>query len=127
MIAPDWNLLFKLMCDASDFTIRTVLGQRKDTHFHPIYYASKTLNDVQENHTATEKELLSVVFAFDKFRPYRVLSKVFVYTNHFALRYLISKSDAKTCLIRWILLLQEFDLEIKDKRRAKNLAVDHLS
>ena len=56
MIAPDWKFPFKIMCDASDFAVGAVLGQRKEKHFHPIYYASKTLNDAQENYTTTEKE-----------------------------------------------------------------------
>ena len=85
MIAPDWKFPFEIMCDASDFAVGAVLGQRKEKHFHPIYYASKTLNDAQENYTTTEKELLAVVFAFDKFRSYLVLSKTIVYTDHAAI------------------------------------------
>ncbi|KAD7478070.1 hypothetical protein E3N88_01206 [Mikania micrantha] len=127
LIAPDWSLPFELMCDASDFAVGAVLGQRKDKHFHPIYYASKTLDDAQENYTTTEKELLAVVYAFDKFRSYLVLSKTIVYTDHAALRYLFAKKDAKPRLIRWILLLSEFDIEIKDKKGAENVAADHLS
>ncbi|KAD2806207.1 hypothetical protein E3N88_39584 [Mikania micrantha] len=127
LIAPDWSLPFELMCDASDFAVGAVLGQRKNKHFHPIYYASKTLDDAQENYTTTEKELLAVVYAFDKFRSYLVLSKTIVYTDHAALRYLFAKKDAKPRLIRWILLLSEFDIEIKDKKGAENVAADHLS
>ncbi|XP_076941908.1 uncharacterized protein LOC143611612 [Bidens hawaiensis] len=127
LVAPDWSLPFELICDASDFAVGAVLGQRKDKHFHPIYYASKTLNDAQENYTTTEKELLAVVFAFDKFRSYLVLSKTIVYTDHAALRYLFAKKDAKPRLIRWILLLFEFDIEIRDKKGAENVAADHLS
>ena len=93
------------MCDASDFAVGAVLGQRRDKHFQPIYYASKTLTAVQENYTTTEKELLAVLFAFDKFRSYLILSKVVVYTDHSALRYLLTKTDAKPRLIRWIHLL----------------------
>ncbi|PIN21873.1 DNA-directed DNA polymerase [Handroanthus impetiginosus] len=92
---PDWSFPFELMCDASDFAIGAVLGQRKDKIFRSIYYASKTLNDAQLNYTTTEKELLAVVFAFDKFRSYLVGTKVIVYTDHTAIRYLIEKNDAK--------------------------------
>jgi len=127
LVTPDWGLPFELMCDASDYAVGAVLGQRRDNHFHPIYYASKTFTGAQENYTTTEKELLPVVFAFDKFRPYLVLSKVVVYTDHSVLRYLLRKTDAKPRLIRWVLLLQVFDLEIKNKRGAENLAADHLS
>ncbi|KAD6454223.1 hypothetical protein E3N88_08929 [Mikania micrantha] len=127
LVAPDWSLPFELMCDASDQAVGAVLGQRREKHFHPIYYASKTLNDAQENYTTTEKELLAVVFAFDKFRSYLVLSKTTVFTDHSALRFLFAKKDAKPRLIRWILLLSEFDIEIKDKKGAENVAADHLS
>ncbi|XP_021985186.1 uncharacterized protein LOC110881135 [Helianthus annuus] len=127
LVSPDWSLPFELMCDASDYAVGAVLGQRRENHFHPIYYASKTLNDAQENYTTTEKELLAVVFAFDKFRSYLVLSKTVVFTYHSALRYLFQKKDAKPRLIRWILLLSEFDIEIKDTKGAKNVAADHLS
>nr|GEU69242.1 reverse transcriptase domain-containing protein [Tanacetum cinerariifolium] len=86
MIKPDWSLPFEVMCDASDYVVRAVLGQRIDKHFRPIHYASKTMNDAQENYTTTEKELLAVVFAFNKFRQYLVLSKTIVFTDHSALR-----------------------------------------
>ncbi|GJU83431.1 reverse transcriptase [Tanacetum coccineum] len=127
IISPDWSMPFKLMCDASDFALGAVLGQRIDEKFKPIYYASKTLNDAQAHYTTTEKELLAVVFSFDKFRPYLILSKTIVYTDHSALKYLFSKQDAKLRIIRWVLLLQGFNIERKDKKGAENLAADHLS
>ena len=67
MVALDWYLPFKLMCDASDYALGAVLGQRKNKQFQPIYYASRTLNDTQQNYTTTEKELLAVVLSFEKF------------------------------------------------------------
>ncbi|GJU54438.1 reverse transcriptase domain-containing protein [Tanacetum coccineum] len=104
-----------------------ILGQRKTKHFQPIHYASKTMMDAQAHYTTTKKELLVVVYAFEKFRPYLVLSKTIVYTDHSALKYLLAKQDAKPRLLRWILLLQEFDVIIRDKKGAENLAADHLS
>ena len=100
------------MCDASDFAIGAVLGQRIDNKLHVIYYSSRTLNDAQLNYTTTEKEFLAVVFALEKFRPYLLGSKTIIFTDHSALRYLMMKKDAKARLIHWILLLQEFNLEI---------------
>jgi RNase H-like domain found in reverse transcriptase len=113
---PNWREPFEIMCDASDYAIGAVLGQRIDKKPFVIYYASKVLDEAQVNYTTTEKELLAVVFAINKFRPYLVGSKVIVYTDHVAVRYLLTKKDAKPRLIRWILLLQEFDLEIRDKK-----------
>ncbi|GJW87677.1 reverse transcriptase domain-containing protein [Tanacetum coccineum] len=127
LVAPDWDLPFELMCDASDFAIGAVLGQRKTKHFQPIHYASKTMTDAQAHYTTTEKELLAVVYAFEKFRSYLVLSKSIVYTDHSALKYLFAKQDAKPRLLRWVLLLQEFNFMIRDKKGAENLAADHLS
>ncbi|GJR96595.1 putative nucleotidyltransferase, ribonuclease H [Tanacetum coccineum] len=127
MVSPNWSLLFELMCDGSDFSVGAVLSQREEKHFRPIHFVSKTLNSVQQNYTVTEKELLVVVFAFDKFRSYLVLSKTVVFTDHAAIKYLFLKQNAKPCLIRSILLLQEFDIEIKNKKGAENVAADHLS
>ncbi|GKC92608.1 reverse transcriptase domain-containing protein [Tanacetum coccineum] len=101
LVAPDWDLPFVVMCDASDYAIGAILGQ--------------------------QKELLAVVYAFKKFRPYLVLLKTIVYTDHSALKYLLAKQDAKPRLLWWILLLQEFDVIIHDKKEAENLAADHLS
>nr|GFC47892.1 reverse transcriptase domain-containing protein [Tanacetum cinerariifolium] len=127
LVVPDWNLPFELMCDASNFAIGAVLGHRKTKHFSPIHYASKTMTEAQIHYTTTEKEMIAVVYAFEKFRPYLVLSKSVVYTDHSSLKYLLNKQDAKPRLLRWVLLLQEFDITILDKKGYENLAADHLS
>ncbi|GJV22547.1 reverse transcriptase domain-containing protein [Tanacetum coccineum] len=127
IVNPNWNLPFELMCDASDFAVGAVLFQKDEKHFHPIYFASKTLNAAQQKYTVTEKELMVVVFAFDNFRPYLILSKTIVYADHSAIRHLFKKQDVKPRLIRWILLLKEFNIEIKDKKGTENVAADHLS
>ncbi|GKD06256.1 reverse transcriptase domain-containing protein [Tanacetum coccineum] len=89
LVAPDWDLPFEIICDASDFAVDAVLGQRKTKHFQPIHYA--------------------------------------MYTDHSALKYLLTKQDAKLRLLWWVLLLQEIDVVIRDKKGAENLAADHLS
>jgi len=124
---PDWNLPFEIMCDASDYAVGAVLGQRVDKKLNVIHYASKTLDSAQKNYATTEKEFLAVVFACDKFRPYIVDSKVTIHTDHAAIRYLMEKKDAKPRLIRWVLLLQEFDLHIIDRKGAENPVADNLS
>nr|GFB82884.1 reverse transcriptase domain-containing protein [Tanacetum cinerariifolium] len=96
LIAPNWDLPFELMCDASDFAIGAVLGRRHEKHFKPIRYASKTMNDAETNYTTTKKKD-------------------------------VSRSDAKARLLRWVLLLQEFDFKVLNTKGAENLAADHLS
>nr|GEZ61306.1 reverse transcriptase domain-containing protein [Tanacetum cinerariifolium] len=118
---------FELMCDASDFAVGAVLGQRIEKHFRPIHYASTTINEAKSNYTTTEKEMLAVVYAFEKFCSYLIMNKSIVYTDHSAFNYLFAKKDAKARLLRWILLLQEFDFKVVDTKGAKNYAADHLS
>ncbi|KAK6153430.1 hypothetical protein DH2020_013069 [Rehmannia glutinosa] len=107
--------------------VGAVLGQKRDKMFRAIYYASRTLDSAQQNYTTTEKEMLDIMFAFDKFRSYLIGTKTIVHTDHAAIKYLFDKKDAKPRLIRWILLLQEFDVEIRDKKGCENVVADHLS
>nr|GFA41851.1 reverse transcriptase domain-containing protein [Tanacetum cinerariifolium] len=79
LIAPDWDMPFELMCDASDFVISAVLGQRQEKHFRLIHYASWTMTEAEFNYTTTEKEMLAVVYAFEKFRSYLIMNKSIVY------------------------------------------------
>ena len=101
----DWTLPFEIMCNASDFTVGAVLGQRRDKQAYAIYYISHTLDEAQVNYATTEKELLIVVHAMDKFHSYLVGREVIVHTDHSALKFLLAKKDAKPRLIHWILLL----------------------
>ncbi|GJT19357.1 reverse transcriptase domain-containing protein [Tanacetum coccineum] len=127
LIAPNWDQPFELMCDASDYAIGAVLGQRIEKHFRPIHYASKTMTEAESNYTTTEKEMLAVVYAFEKFWSYLIMNKSIVYTDHSALKYLFAKKDAKARLLRWVLLLQEFNFKVIDTKGAENYAADHLS
>ena len=127
MAKPDWNREFEIMCDASDFAMGAVLGQKDEKVFKAIYYARKTFNEAQENYSTTEKEMLAIVFACEKFRPYILGSHGIIHTDHTSIKYLMAKKEAKPRLFRWVLLLQEFDLEIKDKKACDNVIADHLS
>ena len=125
--APDWSVPFEISCDASNFAVGAMLGQRVDKVPRVIAYASRTLDCAQVNYTTTEKELFAVIFALDKFRQYLVNSSVVVYTDHAAVRYLFQKPQSKARLLRWALLMQEFDIQIKDRAGAENHVADHLS
>nr|GEW12563.1 reverse transcriptase domain-containing protein [Tanacetum cinerariifolium] len=127
LITPNWDLLFELMCDASDFAIGAVLGKRYEKYFQPIHYASKTLTEAESNYTTTKKEMLAIVYAFKKFRSYLIMNKCTVHTDHSTQKYLFAKKDANVRLLRWVLLLQEFDFDVVDTKGAENLVVDHLS
>ena len=97
---PDWSLPFELMCDASDYSLGAVLGQKVEKKLYVIYYASRTMNEAQINYTTTEKEFLAIIFALEKFRPYLIGTNVIIYTDHAAIKYLLAKKDAKPRLIR---------------------------
>jgi hypothetical protein len=123
----DWHLPCEVLCDASDYAVGVVLGQSKEKKQYAISYASRTLTGTQLNYATMEKELFVVVFAIEKFRSYLVGAKVTVYTDHAALKYLLLKKDAIPRLVRWILLLQEFNLGIRDKKGVENSVAGHLS
>nr|GFA57126.1 reverse transcriptase domain-containing protein [Tanacetum cinerariifolium] len=127
LITPNWDLPFEITCDASDFAIGAVLEQRHEKHFKPIHYASKTMTDAKSNYTTTEKEMLAIVYAFEKFRSFLIMNKSIVHTDHSALKYLFAKKDAKVRLLRLVLLLQEFDCKVLETKGAENLGADHLS
>ena len=114
------------MCDASDYAMGAVLGQKAEKMFRAIYYSSKTFNEAKENYSTIEKKMLAMVFACEKFRPYILGSHVIIHTNHVAIKYLMAKKEAKPRLIRWVLLLQEFDMEIKDKKGCNNVIAAHV-
>ena len=127
MAKPDWNKEFEIMCDASDYAMGAVLGQKDDKVFRAIYYSKKTFKEAQENYSTIEKEMLAMVFACEKFRPYILGSHVIIHTDHAAIKYLMAKKEANPRLITWVLLLREFDLEIKNKKGCDNVIADHLS
>ena len=115
------------MCDASDLAIQAVLGQREGGKPYVVYYARETLNEAQRNYTTTKKELLAVVYALEKFQAYLVRSDIIIFIDHSTLKYLLTKQDAKARLIRWVLLLKEFNLQIKNKKGVENVVANHLS
>ncbi|GJW25305.1 reverse transcriptase domain-containing protein [Tanacetum coccineum] len=129
LIAPNWDQPFEIMCDASDYAIGAVPGQKNEKAIstNSLRLAGKTMTEAETNYTTTEKEMLAVVYAFEKFRSYLIMNKSVVYTDHSALKYLFNKKDAKARLLRWILLLQEFDFSVIDTKGAENYAADHLS
>nr|GEW40432.1 reverse transcriptase domain-containing protein [Tanacetum cinerariifolium] len=120
------SVINKCLTGKSSGVDRAILGQRIKKYFQPIHYASKTMNQAETNYTTTEKEMLAVVYAFEKLCSYLIMNKSIVYTDHSALKYLFAKKDAKARLLRWILLLQEFDFKVIDTRGAENYAADHL-
>nr|GFA43374.1 DNA-directed DNA polymerase [Tanacetum cinerariifolium] len=127
LLEKETPFVFSKECVDAFNTLKKNLTERKTKHFQPIHYASKTMTEAQIHYTTTKKEMLAVVYAFEKFRPYLVLSKSIVYTDHPTLKYLLNKQDAKPRFLRWVLLLQEFDIAILDKKGSENLVADHLS
>ncbi|GJY21974.1 reverse transcriptase domain-containing protein [Tanacetum coccineum] len=126
-IAPNWHQSLELMCDASDYAIGAVLGQRIEKHFRPIHYASKTMTEAETNYTTTEKEMLAVVYAFEKFRSYLIMNKSVVYTDHSALKYLFNKKDAKARLLKWVFYFSRNSITCNCTKVLKTTQNDHLT
>nr|GEW38763.1 reverse transcriptase domain-containing protein [Tanacetum cinerariifolium] len=126
LISLDWDLPFELICKASNFALGVVLGKHQKKHFRPIHYASKTMTEAESNYTMTEKEMLVVVYAYEKFQSYLILNKSIVYTDHSILKYLFAKNDSKARLLHWVLLLQEFKFKEKTKRLHDVKIKDHV-
>ena len=126
-ISLDWSKPFEVMCNSSGVAICVVLGQRKDKILHLFYYASNTKNEAQKSYNVIEQDILAVVFSLEKFLSYFLGTRVIVHTYHSALRYFMEKKDAKPRFNRWVLLLQEFDFEVKDRKETENHVIDHLT
>ena len=116
IISADHSKPFEVMCDAIGLALGVVLGEWRYKILYPIHYASKALNEAQNNYPVTEQEIFTVVFAFKKFLSYLLGTRVIVHTDHSALRYLMAKNDAKPRLIHWVLILTEFDFEVIDRK-----------
>ena len=127
METPYWSKDIEIMCVVSDYAMGAVLGKRTKNIFKAIYYASKIFNETQENYSTIGKEMLAMVFACEKFRPYILRSHVIIHIDHVAIKYLMENKDAKPRLIKWVLLQEKFDLKIKDNKGKDNATADHLS
>ena len=124
---PNWDIHFQISSDASYIAIGVVLGQEEDKKPYAIYYISKNLTPVVLNYTITEKEFLAVIYAINKFRHYVTRYLLFLYTNHSTIKYLANKPITSGRVTRWLLLLQEFDITIRDQLGKENLVSDILS
>ena len=124
---PDWKLPFHISFDASNIAIGAVLGQEEDRKPYAIYYISKNLTPAELNYTVTEKEFLATIYAINKFRHYITGYQVFLHTDHSAIRYLANKPIMNGRITRWQLLLQEFDITIKDRPGKENVVAYFLS
>lgn len=125
-MGSDWTLPFQIYIDASDYSIGVVLGQKSQNLENVIYYISKSLHGLELNYTVTEKELLLVVYALNKFWHYVTGYPIFVHANHTKIKYLMNKPSIIGRLARWLLLLQEFDITIIDKPGKENAVADYL-
>lgn len=124
---PYCSIVFEIMFDANHYVIGVVLGQRNNKKMHVIYYVNKTLEKAQINYAITKKNLLAIVFVIDKFFSYLVGSKIIVYSDHITIKYLLRKKDIKPSVILWVLMLQEFHIDIRHKKGSENMVTINLS
>lgn len=123
---PDQTLPFYIHVDASQTTVGAILGQQVDKVPYAVYCVIKNLAPTELNYTMTEKELLVVIYAINKFWHYITRYHIFVYTDHVAIRYIMNKPISLGRITRWLLLLEEFDVTIVDKPRKGNVVSDFL-
>jgi hypothetical protein len=124
---PNWEIPFQISTDASNIAIGVVLGQEEEKKPYAIYFISKNLTPAELNYTVTKKEFLAIIHAINKFRHYITSYTIILYTNHSTIRYLDNKPITNGRVTRWLLLLQEFDITIKDQPGRENLVIDFLS
>eukprot|EP00253_Pinus_taeda_P015821 PITA_15821 len=124
---PNWALPFHIHTDALNKAIGAALGKVEEKLPYAIYFVSKNLSKAKLNYTVTEKEFLAVVHSLNKFRHYITSYQTFVHTDHAAIRYLMNKPDVNARIIRWLLLLQKFDLTNIDKPGKENVVAEFLS
>jgi len=124
---PNWALPFHIHIDASNKVIGAALGQVEEKLPYAIYFVSENISKAELNYIVTEKELLTVVHSLNKFRHYITGYQTFIHTDHATIRYLMNKPDVNSCIIIWLLLLQQFDLTIVDKPGKENVVADFLS
>ena len=124
---PNWDFPFQISSDASDTAIGSVLGHEEDKKPYAIYYISKNLSPIELNYTVTEKEFLAVIHDVNKFRHYITRYPVFLYTDHSAIKFLANKPVTNGRVTIWLILLQEFDITIKDRPGKENPVADFLS
>ena len=123
----NWDIPFQISSDASDIAIGAILGQEEDKKPYAIYYISKNLTPTELNYTVTEKEFLAVIYVINKFRHYITGYLVFLYIDHSAIKYLANKPITNGRVTHWLLLLQEFDITIRDQLGKENLVANFLS
>lgn len=125
--APDLSKEFILRTDASDKCLGAVLLQEYDERLHPVSYASRKLLPREAGYSAIERECLAVVWAIQKFHVYLYGKKFTVETDHQPLLYISSARQMNTRVLRWSLILSEYDFSVRYIPGASNVGADYLS